>query len=116
MSLGIQQKSHRVGATHSQSAPQYLYLDRGKKNRDINHIRKVKWELTVLVARSFCGKEEWVLVQLGSQCKPVEQPVWPLFPDYLSISCDYDLSYGLKYKQDIFQHAKHLEQLSYYFS
>ena len=35
------------------------------------------------------GKEEWVLVQLGSQQKHVEQPVWPVFPDYLSVSCDY---------------------------
>ena len=28
------------------------------------------------------GKEEWVLVLLGSQHKCVERLVWPLFPDY----------------------------------
>ena len=37
------------------------------------------------------GKEEWVLVYLGSQYKCVEQPDWPVFPDYLSISCGYGL-------------------------
>ena len=35
-------------------------------------------------------KEEWVLVQLGSQHKCVERPVRPVFPDFLSVSCDYD--------------------------
>ena len=34
--------------------------------------------------------EELVLVQHSSQHKRIEQPVWPVFPDYLSISCDYD--------------------------
>ena len=34
------------------------------------------------------GKEESVLVQLGSQHKCVEQPVQPMF-SRLSISCDY---------------------------
>ena len=33
------------------------------------------------------GKEEWVLVQLGSQHKCVERPVRPEFPD--SVSYDY---------------------------
>ena len=28
------------------------------------------------------GKEEWVLVWLGSQHKCVEPPVWPVFPGY----------------------------------
>ena len=36
------------------------------------------------------GREEWVLVWLGSQHKHVERPVQPVFPDYLSVSCDYD--------------------------
>ena len=35
------------------------------------------------------GKEEWVLVYLGPQHKSVEQPVQPMFPDCLSVSCDY---------------------------
>ena len=29
------------------------------------------------------GKEEWVLVKLGSQRNCVERPVRPVFPDYL---------------------------------
>ena len=29
------------------------------------------------------GKEKWVLLQLGSQLKCVERPVWVMFPDYL---------------------------------
>ena len=36
------------------------------------------------------GREEWVLVSLGSQHKSTELPVWPVFPDYLSVSYDYD--------------------------
>ena len=35
------------------------------------------------------GREEWVLVQLGSQHKRVERSVRPVFPDFLSVSCDY---------------------------
>ena len=36
------------------------------------------------------GVEEWVLVYLGSQHKRIEQPVRPVFPDYLSVPYDYD--------------------------
>ena len=35
------------------------------------------------------GRQEWVLLQLGYQHKCVERPVWPVFPDYLFVSCDY---------------------------
>ena len=28
-------------------------------------------------------------MQLDSQHKCVERPVWPVFPDYLSVPCDY---------------------------
>ena len=38
------------------------------------------------------GREEWVLVYLGSQHKRVERPVQPLLPDYFSVSCDYGRS------------------------
>ena len=34
-------------------------------------------------------REEWFLAYLGSQHKCIEQPVQPLFSDYLSISYDY---------------------------
>ena len=37
------------------------------------------WFVYILMS----GKEEWVLVQLGSQHKCLEWPVWPVFPDYL---------------------------------
>ena len=36
------------------------------------------------------GREEWVLVWHASQQERVEWPVQPVFPDCLSISCDYD--------------------------
>ena len=43
------------------------------------------------------GREEWVLVQLGSQHKRVERFVHPVFPDYPSVSCDYgDTSSSMK--------------------
>ena len=42
------------------------------------------------------GKEEWALVQLGSQHNCVELPVRPVFPDYLSVSYDYDVTNLLK--------------------
>ena len=34
------------------------------------------------------GKEESVLVKLGSHHNSVERPVWPVFPDYLFDFCD----------------------------
>ena len=34
-------------------------------------------------------KEEWVLIQLCFQHKCVERPGQPIFPDCLSVSCDY---------------------------
>ena len=38
------------------------------------------------------GKEEWGLVQLCPQCKSVEWPVWLVFPDYICVSCEYDIT------------------------
>ena len=35
------------------------------------------------------GREEWVLVSIGSQHKLREWAVRSVFPDYLSVSCDY---------------------------
>ena len=35
------------------------------------------------------GREEQVLVQHGSQNKRAVRPVWSVFPDYLSVPCDY---------------------------
>ena len=37
------------------------------------------------------GREEWVLLLLGSQDKPKEWSVRPVFSDYLSNSYDYGL-------------------------
>ena len=42
------------------------------------------------------GREEWVLVELGSQQKCVKRPVRPVFPDYLSVSHDYDYNNNSK--------------------
>ena len=50
-------------------------------------------------------KREWVLVQLGcqhklgSQHKGVEQPVRSVFPDYLSVSCDYGLNESTNFQK-----------------
>ena len=44
------------------------------------------WFVYILIP----GKEEWVLVYLGSQHKCVERPVRPVFPD--SVSYDYAIT------------------------
>ena len=33
--------------------------------------------------------EDWDLIIFGTQVKKKKRPVWPLFPDYLSVSYDY---------------------------
>ena len=50
------------------------------------------------------GKEEWVLVQHSSQHKSVEWPVRIVFPDCLSLSCDYALRcrVGFRYEKKHF--------------
>ena len=35
---------------------------------------------------------DWVLIILGTQVIKKEQPVRPVFPDYLFVSCDYALT------------------------
>ena len=42
------------------------------------------------------NREEWVLIQIGSQQKRMEWQVRPVFPDYLSVSygCALRLSNG----------------------
>ena len=37
------------------------------------------------------GREEWFLISFGSQHKRLELPV---FPDYLSVSCNYDTAHN----------------------
>ena len=32
---------------------------------------------------------DWVLITFGTQVIQKKQPVWPVFPDYLSVSYDY---------------------------
>ena len=41
------------------------------------------------------GKEEWVLVYLGSQHKCVKRPVW----DFPSVSCDYGYNECAKFHE-----------------
>ena len=48
-----------------------------------------RWPALWFVYILMHGKEEWVLVQLGSQSKCTERPVRPVFSNYLSVSCDY---------------------------
>ena len=36
---------------------------------------------------------DWVLITFGTQVTNKKQPVWPVFPDYLSVSYDYGQNY-----------------------
>ena len=40
---------------------------------------------------------DWVLIMFGTQVMRKKRPVWPVFPDYLSVSYDYKLTEGLLY-------------------
>ena len=43
---------------------------------------------------------DWVLILFGTQVIKKNQPVQPMFPDYVSLSYDYDLANtDLKLKQ-----------------
>ena len=33
---------------------------------------------------------DWVLIIFGTQIIKKKQPVWPVFPDYLSVFCEYE--------------------------
>ena len=35
------------------------------------------------------ARVDWVLIILGTQVIKKKQPVWPVFPDYLSVSYEY---------------------------
>ena len=73
-------------------------LTEKRKKADKNLIKRYKygsiksprcpalWFVYILMP----GKDEWVLAQLSSQHKCVERPVRPVFPDYLSVSYDYE--------------------------
>ena len=36
------------------------------------------------------ARVDWVLIIFGTQIIKKKWPVWPVFPDYLSVSYDYD--------------------------
>ena len=36
------------------------------------------------------ARVDWVLLIFGTQAKKKKRPVWAVFPDYLSISYDYN--------------------------
>ena len=40
---------------------------------------------------------DWVLIIFGTHVMRKKRPVWPVFPDYLSVSYDYKLTEGLLY-------------------
>ena len=55
-----------------------------------------------MVPRIFClyfmqAYVDWVLIMFGTQVMRKKRPVWPVFPDYLSVSYDYKLTEGLLY-------------------
>ena len=37
-----------------------------------------------------CARVDWILIIFGTQVIKKKQPVQPVFPDYLSVSYDYD--------------------------
>ena len=47
-----------------------------------------------MVPRTFCmyfmqARVDWVLIIFGTRVIKKRRPVWPVFPDYLSVSYDY---------------------------
>ena len=53
------------------------------------YMNGLPWRILQFVNILMHGREEWVLVQLGSRHKWIERPGWLMFPDYLSVSCGY---------------------------
>ena len=45
------------------------------------------------------ARVNWILIILGTQFIKKKQPVWPVFPHYLSVSYDYDKSELLLYEK-----------------
>ena len=58
------------------------------------------------------GREEWVLVKLVSQLKPVERPIRPVFPDHHSVSWDYAKAKNEGRKMEAFSNPELLSSLS----
>ena len=52
----------------------------------MGHKQPSLWFVYILIP----GKEKCVLVYLGSRHKCLQRIVRPVFPDYLSVSCDYN--------------------------
>ena len=53
-----------------------------------------------MVPAAFClyfmqARVYWVLIILGTQVIKKKRPVWPVFPDYLSVSYDYGFTHIL---------------------
>ena len=53
------------------------------------YINGLRWPILQFGNILMHGREEWVLVQLGSRHKCIERPAWPMFADNLSVSCGY---------------------------
>ena len=53
------------------------------------YINGLRWPILQFGNILMHGREEWVLVQLGSRHKCIERPAQLMFPDYLSVSCGY---------------------------
>ena len=86
------------------------------EKNDNSHIERLKcrstnslnWPALWFAYILIHGREEWVLVLLGSQHKCVERPLRPMFPDYLSVSMyrplDQKLAYFLSSITDLIDH------------
>ena len=65
------------------------------------HSKQPDFFFVIVVYILMHSREEWVLVQLGSQHKRVERPLRSVFPDYLSVSSDYGEKFVYKHSETI---------------
>ena len=49
------------------------------------------------------ARVDWVLIIFGTQVIKKKRPVWPVFPDYLSVSYDYEITKGSKNRRGLTQ-------------
>ena len=59
------------------------------KHEVILLLSTVQWFLAVVCLYLMQARVNWVLIILGTQVIKKKRPVWPVFPDYLSVSYDY---------------------------
>ena len=59
------------------------------KHEVILLLSTVLWFLALICLYLMQARVDWVLIIFGTQVIKKKRSVWPVFPDYLSVSCDY---------------------------